>query len=543
MAILSASGRTARARILRAGTMLLAIAAATSFAPAHAASCDSVANIAADLWDEYGRYALEAGCDAAGAAATAATAGASGAPADAADACLENATKRERLVRQMVVTWNRLAENRWATIGPRQLLLGTVNRGTIVGPGTRLFVTPAPVHAEAVDLAFTKEDFRGAAEVTVCAHAPDGHKARRMNFTVARGDANIGKKWLQRIDGVKGQLLSVHVVGKSVAKNLRYAVDVAAVDAVASAGRAGAGTVASSPGPRSAAPEPAPSRGAGDPDVVATCRAALPAGRELQRSTRGLQARVPAAGVAPIGGAAPLPLLGRVASPPSRPLAAFAPDGGWVLAHGTRSFARGLPAEASRKLGEFTGTGRSIDAVAFTPGGGWTIVAGDASWTRNVGGGYHAALKAVLAEGRRVHTVAFHPVEWNARRGFVLAHDAGFTAANIPAELCGKLREFTRAGSVLDAVAFTPKGGWTAVAGGLSWTRDVGGPRPDYHGGLTDALAAGARVHAVAFDHARQGVPGAWLLLTDRGFRGRGLPGEVELQLVRTLGLRNQAGE
>ena len=49
-----------------------------------------------------------------------------------------------------------------------------------------------------------------------------GAELHLVGVDVERGDGNAGRVWLQRLDGVKGQLVSVHVVGKSVAKQLRY---------------------------------------------------------------------------------------------------------------------------------------------------------------------------------------------------------------------------------------------------------------------------------------------------------------------------------
>ncbi|HET8819552.1 MAG TPA: hypothetical protein VFM73_08425 [Xanthomonadaceae bacterium] len=535
-----ARGTTARHRGRVAFGTWLALAAMSLATPAHAASCDSAAHIAADLWNEYGKDAMQLGCTVAGAATTVATSGASGDPAATSDACLDNATKREQMVRRMIATWNRLASNRWATLGPRQLLLDVDHEGTVVGPGTRLFVTPAPLHAEAIDLAFRKEDFRGAVEVTVCSYAAGGHKARRMNFTVAPGDGNIGKRWLKRIEGVKGQLLSVHIVGKSVARKLRYVLDVDSADGSDTGAGAQVATAPSSPPPADEAPSSQPAGSAAP--TMATCSAVATDPRDLQRGTGGLRPRVPAAAMPVAARPASLPVLDRLRAPSPRSVAAFAPDGGWLVARGIRSFARGIPDEAVRKLGEFSSLGKPIDAVAFTPDGGWTIVAGDRSWTRNVGGRYHDAVTALLADGHRVRSVAFNPAAWSTRRGFVLAYDDGFVAEHIPKELCGRLKAFTRSDGALDVVAFTQDGGWTVVAGNRSWTRNVGGPEPDYHGAVISTLGDGGRVHAVAFDAGRHATPGGWLLLTDRGFRGHGVPDTMAFKLVRMFGLRKQPG-
>lgn len=229
------NSRPDRRRIL--GVLLLGIAPVALSAPAHAASCDSAARIAVDLWDEYGKFAKRAGCSVASTATVAASSGAGGTSKQVYQACLADAEAREKLVRQMVATWNRLAANRWATIGPRQLPLGAVQQGTVVGPGTRMFLTPAPLHVDAIDVALTKQAFRGPAEVTVCSYAPGGIKARRWNFTIEPGGRNTGRTWLKRIVGVEGYLVSVHIVGHSAAKRLKYELNVAAAPARRRSGR------------------------------------------------------------------------------------------------------------------------------------------------------------------------------------------------------------------------------------------------------------------------------------------------------------------
>lgn len=531
-----AAAKPARWRIARVA-LLLMLAQLALVSPAHAASCDSAAKIAVDLWDEYGKYAKQLGCTVASAATVAATSGGTGDPATIQKECLADAEKSEQLARQMIATWNRLAANRWATLGPRQLQLDTTHQGTVVGPGTRLFLTPAPVGVDAIDVAFTKEDFRGPAEVTVCTYAPGDIKARRWNFRIERGDDNTGRLWLQRIEGVKGKLVSVHIVGKSAFRKLAYRLNVVPDTAETR----GSEQVAAETGvqkPRQQAPRGTNPIAERQGAVVAKCEGKLPASpADLRRGIAAPRIARPL----PVPIRAPRPASPRVMAavnqPAVRNVIAFTPEGGWVLARGTQTFARNIPDEAYLKLQAYTRAGKPVDAIAFTPDGGWTLVVDGASWTRNVGGQYHDVVTALVGDGKRVRSVAFNPANWRTRRGFVLAHEDGFTAEGIPGEMCEKLKEFTRAGTPLDAVAFTPDGGWTIVAGDTSWTRNVGGPAPSYHDTVTAALASGASVHAVAFDPARYGARHGWVLVTNRGFHARSVPEEAETQLVRTLGL------
>ena len=84
---------------------------------AHAGPCDSATKVAVDLWDAYGKHAKQAGCRSAATAAVVASSGAAGNPETTYEQCLDNVNQREQMARQMIATWNRLANNNWATLG------------------------------------------------------------------------------------------------------------------------------------------------------------------------------------------------------------------------------------------------------------------------------------------------------------------------------------------------------------------------------------------------------------------------------------------
>lgn len=228
------------------------------------------------------------------------------------------------------------------------------------------------------------------------------------------------------------------------------------------------------------------------------------------------------------------------APPPTE--AAFTPDGGWVIVRGEKSFARDIPDEAYRKLHEFLDAGESIDAIAFTPDGGWTIVAGQRSWTRNVKGDYHETVQNLHAAGGiRVLDVAFNPDDWQSNRGFVLVYDAGngetgFIASGIPREMQRKMEEFTADGTTIDAVAFTSEGGWTIVADQKRWTRNVGGPSPNYYETLEALIEDGARLQAVAFNPTGFERQKGYVILAASRYRARGIPAEMAREIEATLG-------
>lgn len=269
--------------------------------------------------------------------------------------------------------------------------------------------------------------------------------------------------------------------------------------------------------------------------TVASCEATVTAATDLRQGAAAPALRPRLPGVMPSGNVvARTPRM--PGGPVARNLVAFTHEGGWVVARGNRSFSRNIPDEAYRKLNEFQQS-RSVDAIAFAPSGGWTIVAGDAGWTRNVGGNYHDRVQALLRTGKRVRAVAFNPAGWQARRGYVLAYEGGVAAEHVPVEMCAKIRQLAKSGQSLDAVAFTPDGGWTIVADGYAWTRNVGGPSPTYHQYIQERVARGDTVHSVSFNPVQYDARNGWLVLADADFGGRAVPEEAMEQLRGTLGL------
>ncbi|WP_298989767.1 hypothetical protein [uncultured Pseudokineococcus sp.] len=210
---------------------------------------------------------------------------------------------------------------------------------------------------------------------------------------------------------------------------------------------------------------------------------------------------------------------------------AFSPNGGYVVTVGRRIFARHVPGELQQKLEQFRASG-DVDVVAFTPEGGWTVVAGKLTWTRGVGGGYWTKLKELVRDGRTITAVAFNPVGWSQDRGYVIAYDGGYAAEAVPVEMRRKIEEFQAAGERVDALAFTPTGGWTVVAGRRSWTRNVGGPSPSYYEVVNQLLGEGQRVTAVAFNPSDYERAKGWLVLTDRTVRSSRVPSELRQQAV-----------
>lgn len=445
--------------------------------------------------------------------------------------------------------WNDvMGQGGWGQLGPRQLVFGEDLLGDVRSRGARFWIAPHAVPLESMTVKLEKRHGEGRTDVTVCKHVVRLGRgipldatpvtSRVWSATIEAGRDNIGRIYLQDIPVDAIALISVHLQGKSLAKQMAYTLHVTPhvralpdrkPSELADAGEAIDRRQAD------AGDRPTEQRvPESTADLVESCGASLPS--SAQKTVRGPRRGLDRSPVPTPVGPAP---NSRRASPghEPEPIVAFTPSGGWVIASGTRSFARNLPDEAYERLHDFTDGGKTLDAIAFTPTGGWTIAAENGYWTRNVGGAYHDTVGDLIGGGRRVRDVAFNPLAWDHLRGFVIAHDQGFIARHVPREMCERLTGFTEDGRAIDAIEFTPSGGWAVVAEGGYWTRNVGG---SYHGAVGVLIGEDRRVRDIAFRTDGEGVAG-WTILTDETFYSDDVPAELRHQLSETLRLEDRS--
>lgn len=225
----------------------------TGTSSAFAANCTTGAKAAADIWNKYDEIAIKVGCAVGAGAATAATAGA-GLPAAAAGyaKCLNDASKANNITQKMVKGWNDLNQNGWGTIGPRKLLVGEDYEGHVFSQTTKMYITPAPVTSDYLNLRIVKRDLRanrGQAEITVCRFPPAGPGTevtgeKLWTIPVSSGNANKGKLWSHTLSGVRGHIVTVAFKSQSATKSFKYFLTskpVKADESVVIAGSEGSG--------------------------------------------------------------------------------------------------------------------------------------------------------------------------------------------------------------------------------------------------------------------------------------------------------------
>ena len=119
--------------------------------------------------------------------------------------------------------WNYIAGNRSSTIGPRYLEVDGGNEtGSITGQTKRTFVTP-PSFNNTMKITINKYDGRAETGVVICSHGKDG--VTRTIKTYMFPNNRNGKNKVFTLTGVKGKVITVAMLNKSVANKFKYRIN------------------------------------------------------------------------------------------------------------------------------------------------------------------------------------------------------------------------------------------------------------------------------------------------------------------------------
>ena len=171
---------------------------------AKAGSCDSAASQTAKLWKNWDDVVKGAGC----VVATVASYGTIPFPK-----CVEEANKYDKAVQDMIKRWNASGHNGSGTIGPRMIDFGETQAGKVLGTTGRVFLSPAPLLSDEVEIKLTKTDGKGRAEVTVCKEDAQRNRHKIWSFKIENGKDK--GSWSKTFKGMKNQILTVHIDGGS----------------------------------------------------------------------------------------------------------------------------------------------------------------------------------------------------------------------------------------------------------------------------------------------------------------------------------------
>lgn len=185
------------------GLALVVVLAPTAAEAAEKGSCETTADVGSKIWKVAGPTVKQA----------LGKAGPHGVAA----------AKAAQLIEQGIKFWNSLAGDKtWAKIGPRRLDFGEWNKGTLIGPTERMFVSSIPA-PNPVTVRFEKLDFKGKVKIVVCKVPERGKPVQVKAFTV---DDSTKKGHVETIavPGAMGNVITVVLHGKSVANKLQYRV-------------------------------------------------------------------------------------------------------------------------------------------------------------------------------------------------------------------------------------------------------------------------------------------------------------------------------
>lgn len=174
-------------------------------AVAHAGPCDPVTKYTQDVWGQLNQIADQACKEGSN--------------------CKNTQARLQKLYEQadkVVKWWNQMTKGTWAQLGPRNFAFGSKNKGTLVAPGDRTWISTMPSQKDSVDVTLKKNDGKGYAVVAICVADEGGKPELKEQFEVK--DDGTTKK---TITGVNGKIVSVRLDGKGgVGKSTAYELEV-----------------------------------------------------------------------------------------------------------------------------------------------------------------------------------------------------------------------------------------------------------------------------------------------------------------------------
>jgi hypothetical protein len=183
---------------------------------AKAETCKSAGQIFGDVYKKWGIEMVAAGCITAEALTT------GGLTLPLTLQCIKKVEKYAKATEEMVKFFNVMANNSWATIGPRRIEFGNNQTGTLVSTLSRVFISPAPVDTDSVTFKVKKLDGKAKVTVVICKVDHKGNATKLTEFEFDKGEDNTGQEVSRRVSGVQGYIIQVRLDADSVAKEFKY---------------------------------------------------------------------------------------------------------------------------------------------------------------------------------------------------------------------------------------------------------------------------------------------------------------------------------
>ena len=217
----------------------------------------------------------------------------------------------------------------------------------------------------------------------------------------------------------------------------------------------------------------------------------------------------------------------------------YHPKQGYVLITAKGVVSEGIDPQLRQAITQLKNPQATIKSLAFTPDGkGWSLVTKNSHKNENVSAAYVQALQKLQAQGTTINSIAFNPIAWESKQGFLIVHDKGYIAHNIPASLKAQLEILKNLTQDINIVRFTPDGGWTIIADQQEWSRMIQGQTQNFLDNIHLAYQNRQKTLAVGFNPQNYSSQFGWLLITDKGYGGLNIPVSLK-QALANAGISN----
>lgn len=188
----------------------------TAIPTVQAETCKSPGQVFGDTYKKWGEVMIAAGC------ITAETLATGGLTLPLTLQCIKKVDKYAKAAEDMVKFFNVMANNSWATIGPRRIEYGNTQTGTLVSTISRVFISPAPVDKDSLTFKVKKLEGKAKVTVVICKVDHKGDMTKLTEFEFDKGDDNTGQEISRTVSGVQGYMVQVRLDADSVAKEFKY---------------------------------------------------------------------------------------------------------------------------------------------------------------------------------------------------------------------------------------------------------------------------------------------------------------------------------
>lgn len=221
----------------------------------------------------------------------------------------------------------------------------------------------------------------------------------------------------------------------------------------------------------------------------------------------------------------------------------YHPKEGYVLVTEKAITSKGISPSLRQAIQQIKQPHLNIKSIAFTPDAkGWSLISNNRHQSENMSAEYTQAIQKLQAKNININSVAFNPLTWESQQGFVIVHDKGYIAHNIPASLKTQLDSFNDVTQHIKIIAFTPDGGWTILSDNQEWSRMFQGQSRNFLDRVHVSYHKKRHTLAVGFNPKNYSKQFGWLLITDKGYDSLSVPKTLENALYNA-GIANLSVE